>query len=64
MINWTLLIVGLISFAIGLIGLNGKSHIREYKKKSLTGVEFMWSSYFLLGVGVVLVVWSFFSDEQ
>lgn len=56
------LIIGLIAFLIGLIGLVVKSNQKDYPKKSYTGAKFSWSIYLLLGVGAFLVAWSFFAD--
>jgi hypothetical protein len=58
--NVDTLIIGLIACVFGLIGLIVKSNGRDYPKKSYTGAKFLWSIYLLLGVGVFLVIWSFF----
>ncbi len=52
------LIIGLISILGGLIGINSKSAKAEYKNpNSLSGYTFMTSSYVLIGVGILMIVW-------
>jgi hypothetical protein len=56
-----ILIIGLVAFALGLIGLIIKSNTKDYPYKSYTGAKFLWSNYVLLGLGLVLIIWSLFS---
>jgi hypothetical protein len=60
MIDFDVLVIGLIAFVLGLIGTVIRSSNEEHRKKSYTDVQFTWSIYILLGVGVVLILWAFF----
>lgn len=59
--NVDTLIIGLISLILGLIATAIKSSMKEYPERSYTGANFLWSSYLLLGCGIFLIIWSFFS---
>jgi len=60
MIDFNVLIIGLIAFVLGLVGIAIRSSNEEHRKNSYTGVQFTWSIYILFGTGVILIIWSFF----
>lgn len=60
--NIDTLLIGLLAFLLGLIGLVIKADTKDYSDKSYTGVQFSWSVYLLIGVGAFLIIWSFFND--
>jgi hypothetical protein len=64
MVNWNTLMVGLIFFVFGLIGLLVKSTIQKNQKYSLTSTQIVMATYALLLVGTLLVILSFISDQQ
>lgn len=60
--NFDVLITGLIALGLGLVGLIIKSNMNEYPHKSYTGAKFLWSVYLLLAGGSGLIIWSFFFE--
>lgn len=58
--NWTNLIIGLFFLLFGLIGMTVKSDKKE--GVSYSGIKIIYSSYGLIAVGVILIIWSFFSE--
>jgi hypothetical protein len=59
-INFNTLIIGLVSLALGTIGVAIKSNMKDYPAKSYSGASFLWSIYLLIGCGILLVISSFF----
>jgi hypothetical protein len=60
MIHFDTLIKGLIIFMVGLIFLAIKNNMKGKPDAQYTGVIFVLSTYGLLCLGVLLIVWSFF----
>jgi hypothetical protein len=58
--NWTNLIIGLFFLLFGLIGMSVKSDKKE--GVSYSGIKIIYSSYGLIAVGILLVIWSLFSE--
>ena len=63
MVNWDTLILGLIFFVLGLIGLVIKSNVKEDQKYSLTGTQVTIGTYALLVCGTGLIILSFLSSD-
>jgi hypothetical protein len=60
--DYRLLIWGLVSLLAGLIGRLLKPLAEKEPKGSVTRAHVIWDTYILLAVGIILVIWSFFSE--
>jgi hypothetical protein len=63
--NWDRLLYGLISLALGLIGYEVRSRFirnKTYNYNSYTGAQFTGGVYTLIVFGILVIIWSFFSE--
>ncbi|NBW34919.1 MAG: hypothetical protein EBR30_07855 [Cytophagia bacterium] len=58
--NWTNLIIGFFFLLFGLIGMSAKSDKKD--GVSYSGIKIIYSSYGLIAVGILLIIWSLFSE--
>jgi Flp pilus assembly protein TadB len=54
------LVVGIMLFVLGLMGLIIKADLYKQKRQSYTGHQLIWGTYLLLIVGFLLMITSLF----